>query len=169
MSDSMRVRSSRSLPSSGRRCPPTRNMGGEPNFRWMSDACCSTAARRIASRSTCSFLPAPPPPHRRFRRRFLCTGPVARRRCPSDDVGLEAELLPNALLDVRRDVGMLAQEVPRVLASLADALAVVGVPGARLLDDALLGAEVDQLALLRDADAVKDVKLGLAERRRDLV
>src|SRR4029077_16129736 len=77
--------------------------------------------------------------------------------------------LTNASLDVRSHLGVLAQEVPRVLSPLADALAVVGVPRARLLDDALLGAEVDELALLRDADAVEDVELGLAERRRDLV
>ncbi len=50
-------------------------------------------------------------------------------------------------LDRRGDLGMLAQELLRVLAPLTDALAVEGVPGAALLDDAVLGAEVDQLAL----------------------
>ena len=40
-------------------------------------------------------------------------------------------------------------------------LAVVGVPGAGLLDDVVRDAEVDDLALARDALAVEDVELGL--------
>src|SRR4029077_2730636 len=59
--------------------------------------------------------------------------------------------------------------VARVLAALADALAPEGVPGAGLLDDALLRRDVDELALFRDAGAVEDVELRLAKRRRDLV
>ena len=56
-----------------------------------------------------------------------------------------------------------------VLAALAEALAVVGEPGAALLDDPVLDAEVEQVAFARDALAVHDVELGLAERRRHLV
>src|SRR5512136_1249317 len=64
---------------------------------------------------------------------------------------------------------MLAQEVARVLASLSDALALERVPRARLLDDAFLGADVEELALLGDALPVQDVELDLPERRRHLV
>src|SRR6187455_1698645 len=81
----------------------------------------------------------------------------------------DAELLAHLPFDGGRDVRVIAQEVARVLASLTDAIAVERVPGARLLDDAVLGREVDELALLRDTGAVENVELCLAERRRDLV
>src|SRR5206468_11002781 len=59
--------------------------------------------------------------------------------------------------------------LPIFLAPLADALGLVGVPGARLLDDPLLDAGVEDRAGLRDALAVKNVELRLAERSRQLV
>src|SRR5207249_11851935 len=99
------------------------------------------------------------------RPRSLCTAAVA---CLGR-VRTQPELLPHLPLDRHRDIGMLAQEVPRVLAALADPLAAEGVPGAGLLDDALLGGDVDQLALLRDPRPVEDVELRLAEGRRHLV
>src|SRR5262245_5885378 len=135
----------------------------------MSEAFRVTPSRRILSTSsTPSFLSAPPLPGglgrpRSFRTRSI---PGFRRRLLVDG---ETELLPYVRFDRSRDFGVLAQEVARVLASLADALAVERVPGAGLLDDALLGGDVDQLAFLRDAGAIEDVELGLAERRRDLV
>src|SRR5690606_10875078 len=76
---------------------------------------------------------------------------------------------PDRLLDGVGDVGVGLEEVAHVLAALADALAVVGEPAARLLDDAGLDAEVDDLAQLGDALAVHDVEDDLAERRGDLV
>ena len=75
----------------------------------------------------------------------------------------------DGLLDLGRDLGMVAQELLGVLAALADPLRLVGEPGAGLLDHAGLDAEVDQLAGLGDALAVHDVELDHAERRRDLV
>src|SRR5882762_8808921 len=74
-------------------------------------------------------------------------------------VGDDAGVGPHLLLDGRGDLGMLPEVRFGVLAALADALAVVGVPRARLLDDAGLLAEVDQLAGLADAFAVHDVEL----------
>src|SRR6185312_9026535 len=56
-----------------------------------------------------------------------------------------------------------------IFAALTDALAVVGEPGARLLDHAGLDAEIDQLADLGDALAVHDVELDLLERWCQLV
>ncbi len=52
-----------------------------------------------------------------------------------------------------------------VLAALADALAVIGEPGARFLDDAGLDAQIDQFAGLGDAHAIHDVELDLLEGR----
>src|SRR5262245_10887058 len=133
----------------------------------MSEAVRATPSRRIDSRSsTSSFLSAPPLPGDLGRPRSFRTRPIATRR---RRVGSQPELLPHLRLDRGRDLRMLAQEVARVLAALADALALEGVPGAGLLEDTLLGADVDQLALLRDAGAVEDVELRLSERRRDLV
>src|SRR5262249_59885027 len=74
-------------------------------------------------------------------------GPVALRGWRCWRLGPEAELLPYPRLDGGGHRRMLAQEVARVLASLTDALAVVGVPRARLLDDAVLRGDVEQLAL----------------------
>src|SRR6478752_668264 len=81
----------------------------------------------------------------------------------------DAELLLDLRLDLGRDIRLLEEEVARVLLALAELLAVVGVPGARLLDDAVLDAEVDETPLAGDAHAVEDVELGLLERRRHLV
>src|SRR5438552_1409103 len=61
-------------------------------------------------------------------------------------------------LDLASDLLVLLEERPRVLAALADALAVIGEPRARLLDHARLDAEIDQLAGLGDALAVHDVE-----------
>ena len=66
-------------------------------------------------------------------------------------------------------VGVLEQEVARVLLALAELVTVVGVPGTRLAHDLVLDTEVDEAALARDADAVQDVELGLLEGRRHLV
>ena len=69
----------------------------------------------------------------------------------------------------RRRRGFALQEGLGVLAALAEALAVVGEPGAGLFDDAGLDAEIDQFADLGNALAIHDVELDLLERRRDLV
>src|SRR5690242_7511503 len=136
----------------------------------MSEAVRATPSRRIDSRrSTSSFLPAPPLPGDLGRPCSFRTRPVPARRRRRRRVGAQPELLPHLCFDGSRDLGVLAQEVARVLAALADALAPEGVPGAGLLEDALLRRDVDELALLRDTDAVEDVELRLAEGRRDLV
>ena len=53
-------------------------------------------------------------------------------------------------LDLLGDVGIFAQEGLGVLAALAEALAVIGEPGAGLLDDAVLDAVVEQFTRLGD-------------------
>src|SRR5512143_1405075 len=106
-------------------------------------------------------------------RALLALGAARCRRC-GRRVGAvvddgQAEALAQAAVDLLPDVLVVLQELARVLAALAHALAVEGVPGAGLLDDAVIDAEVQQVALLADALAVEDVELGLAEGRRDLV
>src|SRR4030095_9673096 len=64
-----------------------------------------------------------------------------RRACLTD-----AELHDDFLLNVRGDVGVLQEEVAGVLLALPQLVAVVGVPGARLLHDALVDAVVDEAA-----------------------
>src|ERR1051326_8321879 len=81
----------------------------------------------------------------------------------------ETELAPHAIFDGPGDVGVLFQELLRVFAALAQALAAIGEPRAAFLDDALVDADVDQVAVARHALAIHHVELRLAERRRDLV
>src|SRR5207244_12924765 len=73
------------------------------------------------------------------------------------------------LLELLGDARVLAQVALDVVAPLAESLVAVGEERARLLDDVVLQREVEDAALGRDAEAVLDVELGLAERRRDLV
>src|SRR5262249_38706213 len=86
-----------------------------------------------------------------------------------DLLGDEPGVLAARRLDARGDVRILLEERLGVLAALADALAVVGKPGAGLLDHPGLDAEIEDLAGFRDALAVHDVELDLLERRRELV
>src|SRR3989442_3249027 len=77
----------------------------------------------------------------------------------------DAEFLVQLAFDVGEDPGMELEEVARVLAALADALAAVAEPGAALLDDVVLHRQIEQVAFAGDALAVEDVELDLAERR----
>src|SRR5688572_11241407 len=99
--------------------------------------------------------------------RTLLLGRHLRRHL--DGALLRQELRADALLDRGRDVLVLEEEIARVLLALPDAVAIEAVPGAGLLDDVLLDAEIDDLAFARDTDPVQDLELGHLERRRDLV
>src|SRR6266480_1904730 len=72
-------------------------------------------------------------------------------------------------LDLVTQIDMLHEERARVLAPLAELLALVREPGAGLLDDLEVDTDVDHGAFLRDALAVHDVELALTEGGRDLV
>ncbi len=113
---------------------------------------------------------APCPDYRNpLRRAGRCRRRHPRRARLEDLLGDEARVLTDHLLDLRRHVGVVAQERLGVLASLADA-------GGSWLNQAPdfstmpgLDAEIDELAHLRDALAVHDVELDLLEGRGHLV
>src|SRR5262249_31105619 len=81
----------------------------------------------------------------------------------------ETGVLADGLLDDTGDIGVVAQELLGVLAALADALAAVREPRPRLLHHTGGGAEVDELADLRDPFAIHDVELHHPERQSELV
>src|SRR5216683_7431878 len=85
------------------------------------------------------------------------------------DVANQPELPADAILDRLADVRVVLEELLGILAALTEPLAAVGEPRAALLDDPLVHGEVDEIAGARDALAVHDVELRLAERRRHLV
>src|ERR1700674_4307049 len=73
------------------------------------------------------------------------------------------------LLDLTRDYLVLLQEIAHVVLALADALALVAVPGAGLINDALRASQLDDLALAGDTYPVHDLEFGFAKWRRNLV
>ncbi len=136
------------------------------------------SSSRLWSRcaSSCSARPFS---DSRARGRAMRTAPVAAQSLTTLSLAGASASAPGSsgmpiscahlVLDLDRQVGVLAQELARVVLALADLLAVVGVPGAALLEHLGLDAHVDDLALAADALAVEDVELGGLERRRDLV
>src|SRR6266540_3957110 len=80
-----------------------------------------------------------------------------------------ADCGPDLRLDLGGELGVLLQIIARVVLALPDLFAVVRVPRAGLLDDVVCNAELDHLALARDALAVENVEQRLAKWRRDLV
>src|SRR5215469_11911384 len=72
--------------------------------------------------------------------------------------GTHAQLLLDLLLDLVGQVWVVAQEVAGVLLALAELVALVGVPSARLAHDALLHAEVDKSTFTANANSVQNVK-----------
>src|SRR6185437_15306457 len=110
-------------------------------------------------------------------RRSTPSAPTPSDACGSflDEIALRARCQPNAehtlhlLLDLGEHHRIVLEEQLGVFTSLADALRVVAVPRARLLDDARLRTDVDQQRRMTDAFRVHDVEFGLLERRRHLV
>jgi len=71
--------------------------------------------------------------------------------------------------DAGRNVLIVFQKLLDVFASLPDVFDFLAEPGTGLFDDVLDDSQVEQAALARDALAVHDVKLGLAEGLGGLV
>src|SRR3974390_123459 len=72
-------------------------------------------------------------------------------------------------LQLLADVRVVLEELLGVFAALADAVALVAEPRTRLLHQVQVDRQVDEVAFMRDAFAVHDVELGLAERSGSLV
>src|SRR5579883_2109024 len=81
----------------------------------------------------------------------------------------QAQRFPQFGVESLPDVRIVFQELARVLAALANAIALVAEPGSALLDDVLRDAEIDQVAFPRDAFPVNHVELGFAEWRGDFI
>src|SRR5215467_11021180 len=81
----------------------------------------------------------------------------------------DSQLLLDLLLDLVRQVWVLAQVVPRVLLALTELVALVGVPGARLADDGLLDAQVDEASFPAYTYSIQNVEFGDLERRAAVV
>src|SRR4051794_767358 len=101
-------------------------------------------------------------------RRLLAVG-VALRGAGENLLRDQPGILPDRRLDLRGHVGIGLQERLRVLAALAEPLAVIGEPGTGFFHNAGLDAEIEDFAHLGDALAIHDVELDLLERRRQLV
>ena len=76
---------------------------------------------------------------------------------------------PHAVLDLFTKIRVAAEHLLGGLSPLSKTLTFVGIPGTRLINDVLLDAKVKNRALLRDARAIHDGKLGDLKRRCDLV
>jgi hypothetical protein len=61
------------------------------------------------------------------------------------------------------DVRIVFEELAGVFPALADSLGLVAEPGPALLDDIVLHAQIDHLALFRDPFAVYDVEFGFTK------
>src|SRR6185503_15526204 len=81
----------------------------------------------------------------------------------------KTELHLHVALNLAQDLGIVFQRLLRVLPSLAQALAFIRKPGATLFDRTLDHRQIEQIAFTRNAFAIHDVKLTLAERRRHFV
>src|SRR5579859_4419201 len=81
----------------------------------------------------------------------------------------QPELLAQVGFQFHDEVFVFFQECAGILASLADAFAAIAEPCAGFLDEIVRNAQVDEVAYLRDALAVQDVELSLAEWRGNFV
>src|ERR1700722_2644261 len=92
-----------------------------------------------------------------------------RRNINVGILSADPELLANLGVDASKDFLVLLEEVADVFTALADALALVAVPGAALVHDVMQYREIQNIALAGDAFAVQDVEFGIAEGCGDLV
>src|SRR5882724_1230220 len=72
-------------------------------------------------------------------------------------------------LDAFENLRLLLQRRLGILASLSQAIALIGKPRTTLVDDVLCDGQIQNIAFARDAFAIHDVKLALTERRRHFI
>ena len=82
---------------------------------------------------------------------------------------LDPQLLTQFRIDARERVLVLLQVAANIFTALPNALALVAVSRARLVDDIVQNREVQHIAFARDSLAVKNVELGIAEWRRHFI
>src|SRR5271165_420678 len=83
--------------------------------------------------------------------------------------GGQLQLLAQRHFQLAADVLVFLEEDAGVFAALAQAFSAVTNPRAALFEKAFINAEIDQVALARDAFAVDDVEFGFAEGRGHFV
>src|SRR5438270_10450524 len=81
----------------------------------------------------------------------------------------DTQLLPQLRVHTGKDVFVLFQEGADVLATLADAFALVAVPCATLVHDVVQHREIENIALTRNPLAIENVELRIAKRSRHLI
>src|SRR5262249_1719528 len=79
------------------------------------------------------------------------------------------QLFLDLLLDFVGEIGVVAQEVPRVLLALPKLVALVGVPGTGLAHDGLLHPEVDKATFPTNSLSEKNIEFGRTEWRSAIV
>src|SRR5262249_13150785 len=77
--------------------------------------------------------------------------------------------LTDLLLDFGANFLVILQELLGVLAALAKPFAIVREPCTALLNNVLLGADIDDAAFLGNAFAIHNIDIRLLKRRRDFV
>src|SRR4051794_38308375 len=77
----------------------------------------------------------------------LLVGRVGTERRGVGRAGVEPDLLADPLVDLDHELGVLAEELLGLLPALAQLLALVRVPGTRLLHEAEVDADVEQRPL----------------------
>ena len=90
-----------------------------------------------------------------------CKGPGSLR--------IEVVVLTDLAVDLGEDIRMIQKELFGVLAALADAVSLVVIPCAAFVDDIAGSGKIQDVTDVGNALAVHDIKLGLFERRSDLV
>src|SRR6478609_4027989 len=81
----------------------------------------------------------------------------------------QSHRLPDLSFKAGRDVLVVLQELAGVLASLADALAFIAEPRARLFENVLIHGNIEQIAFARNTFAINYVEFGFAEGGCNLV
>src|SRR6185437_1724318 len=79
------------------------------------------------------------------------------------------QLGTNLILNLPSQLLIVLEEDPHIVLTLPDAITLVRVPGAGLVDNPLRAGELNDLAFARDTLPVHDLELGLAERWRHFV
>src|SRR5215468_11013134 len=90
-------------------------------------------------------------------------------RCLRVQARAYAQLFLDLLLDFVGEIGVVAQEVPRVLLALPKLVALVGVPGTGLAHDGLLHPEVDKATFPTNSLSEKNIEFGRTEWRSAIV